>query len=284
MSGWPSVEYPDIYEYLINTPVKVLHSQRLNEEPLSPWVAAKMDGQSYVDIVMVWQGRFGESCSQIVALLSKIEAAVRLGYTSVACTSRSCEWNNEFVAEIQDARKEASPLIPKLPKPLRSYYSLDTDDIEFIIKSMYEEKVTKDDIAFIEHATLGQSDSVAWRQVRSYSINCVLHTNQERPSESLILKICLTSILIPVPSIIWGKKNEENAIREFSCQLERKHEVVVISKSGIRLPNRFPVLGASSDAIGKCVCHGEFLIEVICPHSHRDKKTLKNVLLTKIFA
>ena len=64
----------------------------------------------------------------------------------------------------------------------------------------------------------------------------------------------------------------ENAIREFSCQLEKKHQGVVISKSGIRLHNRFPVLGASADAIGKCVCHGEFLIEVKCPHSHRDKK------------
>ena len=45
--------------------------------------------------------RMGESCSHVGALLFKVEAAVRLGYTSVACTSQPCKWNNDFVNKIQ---------------------------------------------------------------------------------------------------------------------------------------------------------------------------------------
>ena len=45
--------------------------------------------------------RLGESCSHIGALLFKIEAAVRLGYTATAaCTSEACQWNVDFVKSI----------------------------------------------------------------------------------------------------------------------------------------------------------------------------------------
>ncbi len=47
--------------------------------------------------------RLGESCSHIGALLFKIEAAVRAGFIARACTDESCQWNNDFVSEIQGA-------------------------------------------------------------------------------------------------------------------------------------------------------------------------------------
>nr|XP_054775556.1 uncharacterized protein LOC129284105 [Lytechinus pictus] len=43
----------------------------------------------------------GESCSHIAALLFKMEAAVRMGYTSTACTEDLCKWNSCFVDNIQ---------------------------------------------------------------------------------------------------------------------------------------------------------------------------------------
>ena len=47
----------------------------------------------------------GESCSHIGALLFKLEAAVRLGYTDKsACTSEPCKWNNDFVTKIPGAK------------------------------------------------------------------------------------------------------------------------------------------------------------------------------------
>ena len=125
----------------------------------------------------------GESCSHIGALLFKVEAAVRLGYTSVACTSQPCKWNSDFVKKIHGEKiqniqfyktkpsstsksfqctsseeeqdeflkklselqsklqpvglsvfekfsaafhqKAPAPYIPKLPKPLREYFTED---------------------------------------------------------------------------------------------------------------------------------------------------------------
>ncbi|XP_021362623.1 uncharacterized protein LOC110456300 [Mizuhopecten yessoensis] len=45
----------------------------------------------------------GETCSHIGALLFKMEAAVRLGYTRSACTDVSCVWNQCFTKNVQPA-------------------------------------------------------------------------------------------------------------------------------------------------------------------------------------
>ena len=44
--------------------------------------------------------RLGEVCSHVAAVLFKVEAIVRLGYTGVACTSRPCEWNQAFSKKV----------------------------------------------------------------------------------------------------------------------------------------------------------------------------------------
>lgn len=43
----------------------------------------------------------GECCSHIAALLFKVEAAVRLGITNLACTDKPCEWNNFFSTKVE---------------------------------------------------------------------------------------------------------------------------------------------------------------------------------------
>jgi len=47
--------------------------------------------------------RLGESCSHVAAVLFKLEAAVRLGYTNKACTDVACSWNASFVGKVQPA-------------------------------------------------------------------------------------------------------------------------------------------------------------------------------------
>ena len=44
--------------------------------------------------------RLGEVCSHIAAVLFKVETIVRLGYTTVPCTSRPCEWNQAFSKKV----------------------------------------------------------------------------------------------------------------------------------------------------------------------------------------
>ena len=57
---------------------------------------------SNIQITMYYY-RLGESCSHIGALLFKLEAAVRLGYTSSTCTDVPCAWNQCFVRKVNPA-------------------------------------------------------------------------------------------------------------------------------------------------------------------------------------
>ena len=47
--------------------------------------------------------RCGETCSHVGAMLFKLEAGVRLGYTSSACTDVACIWNECFVKNVTPA-------------------------------------------------------------------------------------------------------------------------------------------------------------------------------------
>ena len=42
----------------------------------------------------------GEVCSHVAALLFKIEAFVRLGFTNLACTSKPCIWNQALSKKV----------------------------------------------------------------------------------------------------------------------------------------------------------------------------------------
>ncbi|XP_052798725.1 uncharacterized protein LOC128230474 [Mya arenaria] len=126
----PSVTYPDIVNYLIFTPsrfkiddlkawksleavnqlcfgwvrergaidtaghivvkTKVLHSQRLREKPLQPWVIAKPDGVVVAAHCNCMAG-LGEACTHIAALLFSVMAAVEVR-DSKSVTESKCWW------------------------------------------------------------------------------------------------------------------------------------------------------------------------------------------------
>ena len=74
--------------------------------------------------------RTGETCSHVGALLYKMEAAVRLGYTSSACTDLPCKWNSCFVQNVQPSpvanirfyKQEAKDRLKKSSKKLKTMH------------------------------------------------------------------------------------------------------------------------------------------------------------------
>ncbi len=97
-------------------------------------------------------------------------------------------------------------MITVLPKSLRELYAPTLNPEEAQTK-VYEEKILKQDKDFIEKSTTSQADSMAWHATRVGRITAsvaysVLHTNMEKSSESLILKIYTRGQKINTPSIL----------------------------------------------------------------------------------
>ena len=96
-SGWvQTVYHKNIAPEHVVFMADVRPSYRVTEQPHHPWVAVSRDAKvltAHCDCMV----SLGETCSHIAAVLFKIEAALRLGYTSVACTDEPCQWNACFV-------------------------------------------------------------------------------------------------------------------------------------------------------------------------------------------
>ena len=98
-SGWVRTVhyYPVEHKSIAIFKAEVTPSQRINDECHTPWVALSMKDTVHVIAAHCsCMAGLGESCSHIGALLFKMEAAVRLGYTKKACTSEACKWNNDL--------------------------------------------------------------------------------------------------------------------------------------------------------------------------------------------
>ena len=65
--------------------------------------------------------------------------------------------------------------------------------------------------------------------------------------------------------------------------MQTMHSNVQISKTGLMISQEHPFLGASADGIGSCDCHGNFLIEIKCPYTLREKKNVGECLGEKNF-
>jgi len=93
-------------------------SQRSQDKPHSAWVTLLKENGSVVtghctcmagyvsnflctdSLIYNYPIRRGEVCSHVAAILFKVEAACRLGYTKPSCTSEPCSWNSAFSTKV----------------------------------------------------------------------------------------------------------------------------------------------------------------------------------------
>ena len=93
----------------------------------------------------------------------------------------------------------------------------------------------------------------------------VSNTNINKPLASVIKSIYTPWKRLNVPAIKWGQENEPVALKAYEAIMKNGHEDLKIIKSGLKLSTQYHSLGASTEAIVICQCHGKLLIEIKCP-------------------
>ncbi len=103
----------------------------------------------------------------------------------------------------------------------------------------------------------------------------------------------LVTTELKVPAVLWGRKNEKNALFLYgqtmgiTCQtvdsvitmpsttcvseiVQKCHANDQIKKCGLFIHKHMPFLGASPDSIIECECCGKGVVEVKCPYKYRE--------------
>ncbi|XP_072037064.1 uncharacterized protein [Amphiura filiformis] len=73
------------------------NSMMFSVQPTHPKKSCGIDGYPSC----FFHFRLDESCSHVAAVLFKVEAAFRLGYTRTACTEQPCLWNKSFTKNVE---------------------------------------------------------------------------------------------------------------------------------------------------------------------------------------
>eukprot|EP00794_Sanderia_malayensis_P017143 gene17143-18866_t len=111
-------------------------------------------------------------------------------------------------------------------------------------------------------------------RIRGSTAHDVLHARNNKLPKSTILKLCMVSLQVNLPTLIWGKQNESTALQCYTKKIKENHFGLHISVTEIRLHEEFHVLGASEDGIATCKCHNKFSVQIKCPYKYREADSL----------
>lgn len=168
-----------------------------------------------------------------------------------------------------------------LPRPLtelfdEKYLELSDEDLEATCLNMFSGlSITEEERLAVEAATRQQSHSVAWMAQRTGRItasnfHAVCHTPVHTPSESLLMKLTYTTPSVDAPALKYGREHEDIARKEYISCMQQSHPEFACVDSGLVIAPNSPHLGASPDGVVSCSCCGKGLLEIKCPHTHRE--------------
>ena len=170
-----------------------------------------------------------------------------------------------------------------LPATISSLYdskrendSLD-DLVNYSRRAKEEYTVTDSEVKTLEESTRLQYKCTLWGvhragRVTASNFKAAVHTNPEKPSLSLVRKLCYPSVFkFKSAATIWGCEHESDAVGEFLDSIGMDHQDIKFEESGLVVNKDYPFIGATPDGIIHCSCHGTSLLEVKCPYSCRSK-------------
>ena len=108
-------------------------------------------------------------------------------------------------------------------------------------------------------------------RVTASNMHAATHTSVEKPSKSLIKRICYPHTLqFSSHATEWGKHKEKEVQIMYKEYLKEEHINVAVSDCGLFIHPDFPHLGATPDGIVECKCCGMGICEIKCPYTCRN--------------
>ena len=138
----------------------------------------------------------------------------------------------------------------------------------------------------IERATRDHSNSKLWFKYRACRMTAsrmkaLCHTNAGKPVQSLIKGICYPEAFsFKSKATTWGCQHNQKA-RNIKTS-NNQHESFSVKASGLVINCEWPFIGASSDGVINCSCHGKSALEIKCLFCHRES-TIQSAAMDKDF-
>ncbi|CAM4602369.1 unnamed protein product [Leuciscus chuanchicus] len=305
-NGWvQDLEIYKLNDQKIVVHTKVLHSQRLNEPPLKPWVILNTSGQ----VECASMAGIAESCTHVGALLFKIEVAVRIRDTKTV-TDVPAYWMmpssvDKVQAEVgykidlsSGAAKKgkavclsgmegyyqnyADPVKPCVVlKSLQHLRDLGKDGCELSVLQQHCEglthmvAVTEAEVVAVEAQTRQQHRSPAWYtsragRITASNIHAVVSTSVARPALSTVRRVCYPKKTASTAAIRWGIDHEEEARQTYVTLTGSQHDNLKVEQCGFIINPSFPEVGASPDGLIHCTCCGKGCLEIKCTYKHQN--------------
>ena len=182
------------------------------------------------------------------------------GFSEVPCTSHKVEQKiPELLTTLYDTK----------------YVKMEEDELARAIEN-FQLKVTEEEAIFLEKATKEQSRTCLWHdhqigRVTASMFGRVCKCAETKYPSTLVKSIMQYSYVNPaIPSLKWGRDNEDHARENYRVAMESHHEFFSLQSAGLLVSTKFPYLGASPDGVICCSCCGTGLLEIKCPYKYRN--------------
>lgn len=148
-------------------------------------------------------------------------------------------------------------------------------------------QMSEDDVKRVEEATRDQCNSWMWEKhrvgrVTGSSFKLVCQTTIQKPAKSTIMKICYPEITrFESKATTYGKEMEPVALKMF-IESTNAHSNFSCSRPGLTIDPLCNFFAVSPDAISKCDCCDNRIVEIKCPFSLASADaTIQNLLTFK---
>ncbi|XP_065189567.1 sushi, von Willebrand factor type A, EGF and pentraxin domain-containing protein 1-like [Sycon ciliatum] len=296
---FPLVDYPDIYNFLVNAPSPYTKEQLKAYKSLEGY---KYLVSGWVGDVRAFPASESDACDSKF-IIAKVRHSHLYSRTQLiqntGSTSLPCQWSTPSMKEVEYARIRdinftapdtkqhgSKPYVPSKPEGyppiLDLLYEPDMLDASFGDLLVRCEAVfpavcvSEEEARAVEQATLNQADSKAWFEFRAGRITAsklksAVCTDISQPSTSLVRSVCYPEAhKFRSKATQWGCDHEQKAIDNYSEHASATHQKVEVLPSGFVIHPDYPYRGATPDSLVQCSCCGNGVVEVKCPYGWRD--------------